>query len=234
MDAAVPVPGTGPGTGEPEDGDAPAPESGAGAGLPAGPLAGEPEDGDASVPVPGTGPKAEEPDDGAEADAAVPVPASPPVRHLGLVFAVAAVTLALDQLTKWWALETLATRAPIELIGSLQFNLAFNEGAAFSFGDGRNLGPYIAVLAIFVVIFLVRSEATTSRLGAATAGLIAGGVLGNITDRAFRAGDGFFGGAVVDFIDVQWYPVFNIADSAICVGAVLFILVGLRKPADTT
>jgi signal peptidase II len=188
-----------------------------------------------AVPTQGTGPGTEEPEDGdADTGADAPVPESPPARHLGLVLAVAAVTLAIDQLTKWWALETLATRPPIELIGSLQLNLAFNEGAAFSFGDGRNLGPFIAVLALVVVVFLVRNQATTTRLGAATAGLIAGGVLGNVTDRAFRAGDGFFGGAVVDFIDVQWYPVFNIADSSICVGAVLFILVGLRKPAAPT
>jgi lipoprotein signal peptidase len=150
-----------------------------------------------AVPAQGTGPGTDEPE---ETDADAPVAESPPARHLVLVLAVAAVTLAIDQLTKWWALETLSTRPPIELVGSLQFNLAFNEGAAFSFGDGLNLGPFIAVLAIFVVAFLVRSEATTNRLGAATAGLIA----------------------------------VNIADSAICVGAVLFVLVGLRKPADTT
>ena len=213
---AVPAQGTGSGTDEPE---------GTGADPAADPTDGT--DTEAAAPV-------AEPVDGNDAEGPSPAAEPPtPTRHLGLVLAVAGVTLALDQLTKWWALETLATRAPIELVGSLQLNLAFNEGAAFSFGDGLNLGPFIAVLALVVVVFLVRNEATTHRLGAATAGLIAGGVLGNITDRAFREGDGFFGGAVVDFIDVQWYPVFNIADSAICVGAVLFVLVGLRRPAAT-
>jgi signal peptidase II len=78
----------------------------------------------------------------------------------------------------------------------------------------------------------VRSPvATATRVGAATAGLIAGGALGNLVDRAFRGHNGFLGGSVVDFIDVQWYPVFNLADSAICVGAVLFVLVGMRQPA---
>jgi signal peptidase II len=153
-------------------------------------------------------------------------------RQLTVVGVVAVLTVVLDQLTKWWALETLTNRAPIELVGSLQFNLAFNEGAAFSFGDGWNLGPFIAVLALVVVAFLIRSPAAmTSGFGAATAGLIAGGAIGNLVDRAFRSSDGFFGGAVVDFIDLQWYPVFNIADSAVCVGAVLFVIVGWRQPA---
>jgi signal peptidase II len=52
-------------------------------------------------------------------------------------------------------------------------------------------------------------------------GLVFGGALGNLIDRAFREGDGFLGGGVVDFIDLQWWPVFNIADAAIVVGALL-------------
>jgi signal peptidase II len=52
-------------------------------------------------------------------------------------------------------------------------------------------------------------------------GLVAGGALGNLIDRAFRAGDGFLGGGVVDFIDLQWWPVFNLADAAIVLGALL-------------
>lgn len=159
-------------------------------------------------------------------------PVGPARPHmLRWVAAVAVVTVAIDQLTKWWALEELTGRAPIELLGSLQLNLAFNEGAAFSIGDGWNVGPFIAVLALVVVGFLVRSPAAmSSRAGAATAGLIAGGAFGNLVDRAFRESDRFFGGAVVDFIDVQWWPVFNIADSAVCVGAVLFVVIGWRQP----
>ncbi len=62
-------------------------------------------------------------------------------------------------------------------------------------------------------------------------GLLVGGALGNLADRAFRSGlgsSGFLHGAVVDFIDLQWWPVFNVADAAIGVGAVLLVLFGLR------
>jgi signal peptidase II len=55
--------------------------------------------------------------------------------------------------------------------------------------------------------------------------MVLGGAIGNLLDRAFRPGDGFLGGGVVDFIDLQWWPVFNLADSAIVVGAItLFLL----------
>ena len=55
-------------------------------------------------------------------------------------------------------------------------------------------------------------------------GLVAGGALGNLGDRAFRSGDGFMGGAVVDFVDLQWWPVFNVADMALVCGVVLLLL----------
>jgi signal peptidase II len=55
-------------------------------------------------------------------------------------------------------------------------------------------------------------------------GLIAGGALGNLADRAFRAGDGFMGGAVIDFIDVQWWPVWNVADMALVFGVILLFV----------
>ena len=54
--------------------------------------------------------------------------------------------------------------------------------------------------------------------------LVLGGALGNLADRAFRDGQGFLGGAVIDFIDLQWWPVFNVADAAITVGAATLAL----------
>jgi signal peptidase II len=59
-------------------------------------------------------------------------------------------------------------------------------------------------------------------------GMVLGGALGNLSDRAFRGGGGFLGGGVVDFVDLQWWPVFNVADSAIVVGAILLFLVQWR------
>ena len=67
-------------------------------------------------------------------------------------------------------------------------------------------------------------------------GMVLGGAVGNLADRVARAGDGFLGGAVVDFIDLQWWPVFNAADSAIVVAGVILVLTASRhrqsQPAD--
>jgi signal peptidase II len=152
-----------------------------------------------------------------------------PPRRLRLVAIVAIVVIALDQGTKHWALNRLVD-GPIDVVGSLRFNLAFNPGAAFSLGSGGRFGPWIAVLAIGVVSVLALGYPSRFRLGAVAAGLITGGAFGNLIDRAFRGDEGFLHGAVVDFIDLQWWPVFNIADAAICVGAVLLVLVSLREP----
>ena len=136
--------------------------------------------------------------------------------------AVAAALVAIDQITKNWAIENLADGREHHVIWTLQWNLAFNSGMAFS--RGRGLGPFIGVLAFVVVIALVVSSARVeSRLGRVAAGMLIGGALGNLLDRAFR-GDGLLNGAVIDFIDVQWWPIFNIADVGVTVGAVLFML----------
>ena len=150
-----------------------------------------------------------------------------PARHgrarWPLLLGTAALVLALDQLTKWWAVNVLDMRT-IELVGSLRLRLTINYGSAFSLADGR--GPLISLLAIVIVVFLLRSgRHATSPAMAITIGMVLGGAIGNLLDRAFRAGDGFLGGGVVDFIDLQWWPVFNLADSAIVVGAIaLFLL----------
>jgi signal peptidase II len=88
------------------------------------------------------------------------------------------------------------------------------------------------VLALGVVGFLLwQGRTTTSRAGAVALGLILGGALGNLADRAFR-GDGFFDGGVVDFLDLQWWPVFNVADTCVVVGGILLVVVTLRTPMD--
>lgn len=151
-------------------------------------------------------------------------------RKLALVGTVAAVTILLDQITKHWALQTLQD-GPIDLVGSLRFNLTYNTGTAFSLGGGKGLGPWISVLAIAVVVILSLGYTSRFRLGAFAAGLIAGGAFGNLIDRAFRGDDGFLHGAVVDMIDLQWWPIFNVADAAICVGAALLVFASIRAPA---
>ena len=151
-------------------------------------------------------------------------------RRLWLLIAAIVV---LDQLTKHWALNRLSEGRTIDIVGSLRFNLAFNKGMAFSQATGA--GPIIGGIAFIVVIVVVlwmRRQA--QGLAALAAGLIVGGATGNLIDRLFR-GDAWLRGAVVDFIDLQWWPVFNIADSAITIGAVLMIVASVRaKPAPTS
>ena len=145
-----------------------------------------------------------------------------------LLAAVAAGILLADQLTKLWALRTLDERT-IHLFWTIRLRLIFNQGTAF--GLGPSLAPLITVAAVVVSLLLIAATwSTTSRSVAALAGLVLGGALGNLGDRAFR-GSGFFGGSVVDFIDPQWWPVFNVADAAITVGVVIFAAILLRSGA---
>ena len=143
------------------------------------------------------------------------------------LWALVAVIIAVDQLTKHWALGRLSDGRTIDLVGSLRFNLAFNRGMAFSRGSG--LGPIIGALAFVIVIVIVLWMRRSARgLPAVAAGLIVGGAVGNLVDRLFR-GEAWLRGAVVDFIDLQWFPVFNVADSAITIGALLMVLASLRQ-----
>ncbi|MGI9603206.1 MAG: signal peptidase II [Acidimicrobiales bacterium] len=136
-----------------------------------------------------------------------------------LLVGVALVVFAADQLTKAWALDRLAD-GDIELIFGWRFHLVRNPAAAFSLGGG--LGPVIGILALGVVATLViMSRDYPRRLPTVFVGMIVGGALGNVADRLFRSSDGFLGGEVIDFIDVGFWPVFNVADSAVVVGVIL-------------
>ena len=127
----------------------------------------------------------------------------------------------LDQVTKSWAVSALGDGRVIHVFGSLQFSLGFNSGFAFSQGQG--MGPLVGIFAIIAVLFLLRAvRKATSQLAAMALCAIVAGALGNIADRIFR-GEGWLHGRVVDFIDVQWWPVFNVADSSITVGACALI-----------
>jgi len=144
-----------------------------------------------------------------------------------LLFAVTALAwIALDQLTKAWALS-LDGRV-INVVWTLRINQTENFGASFSLGAGW--GAWIGVAALLVVGFLVWKGTTLrSRLGAIALGLIVGGALGNVFDRMFRGETGFMSGGVVDFIDFQWWPIFNFADIGIVVGSILFVFVVMRE-----
>jgi signal peptidase II len=145
----------------------------------------------------------------------------------GAIGLTALAVIVVDQLTKWWAVNTLDTRT-IDLFWSLRLRLAFNTGTAFSIGS--RFSSIIALIAVAVVLVLLRAS-RSMRAGVATiaVGLVVGGALGNLADRVLREGGGFLGGAVVDFVDLQWWPIFNVADAAICVGAVLLALTASRE-----
>lgn len=142
------------------------------------------------------------------------------------LFAVAAAAYVADRVTKVWAESRLAD-TPIDVIdGVLTFRFTTNSGGAFSIGGSA---PWIFVTASVIVIGLILATAFRHRSlpTAAAVGSILGGALGNLTDRAIR-GPGFRG-RVVDFIDLHVWPIFNLADTAIVVGAVLLAVASFRE-----
>lgn len=142
---------------------------------------------------------------------------------LPVLLAVAVAVLALDQLTKAWAVHALGGGNKIDLVWTARFNLVRNDGAAFSVGSG--LTPLIAVAAIGVSVAVVVVGRDVKRRSVLIAlGMVLGGALGNVIDRLLRSGDGFLRGAVVDFVDLQWWPVFNVADMGIVVGGFLLVV----------
>ncbi|MGA0793640.1 MAG: signal peptidase II [Ilumatobacteraceae bacterium] len=138
-----------------------------------------------------------------------------------------ATIVVVDQLSKHWALNRLSGNRTIDIVGSLRFNLAFNKGMAFSQATGA--GPIIGALGFVVIIGIVLwLRRSAQGLAAIAAGMIVGGAIGNLVDRLLR-GDAWLRGAVVDFVDLQWFPIFNLADSAISVGAMLMIIASFRN-----
>jgi len=142
-----------------------------------------------------------------------------------LGWGLAAAIFALDQASKWLVLE-LFSNSPrmIEVLPFFNLVLAWNRGISFGmFGGLGDWGPWILVgvalvICVILALWLAKAE---NRFTAVSLGLIIGGAVGNIVDRVrFHA--------VVDFLDVHAFgyhwPAFNVADSAICVGAVILIL----------
>jgi len=142
-----------------------------------------------------------------------------------VIGAIAAI-VAIDQLTKAWAVAALSD-GPVHVIGeTVELELTRNAGGAFSRFQGMT--PVLAVGAIIVTFVLVRVlRRTTDRVLVVALTLLLGGALGNLMDRFFRA-PGFLRGHVVDFVSVGWWPLFNVADSCVTIGAVLLIARSFR------
>jgi signal peptidase II len=140
---------------------------------------------------------------------------------------VAAFVLAADIITKALVVAHLREGEPVHVLGDvLMLNLLRNPGAAFSVGTGDTI--VFTAIAVAVVVYIARTARKLYSIGwAITLGLLLGGALGNLTDRIFRA-PGLFRGNVVDWIEVtRYWPVFNLADSAIVCGGILTVLLAM-------
>lgn len=146
--------------------------------------------------------------------------------------ALSAIVIGLDQLTKSWITSGFQLGDSITITSFFNLVLAYNTGAAFDFladagGWQRVFFIAIAVIASIVIVYLMRKPQNDTLMNAALA-LILGGAIGNVIDRVRL-------GHVVDFIQVHgagyYFPAFNVADSAITVGAALLIWDSFRKPA---
>jgi signal peptidase II len=148
------------------------------------------------------------------------------LRSPALPLAVAAGIVVVDQLTKAWAVSALSD-GPVHVVGSLlQLRLTRNPGGAFSLLT--NLTPVLAVLAVVMVAYILRTtRRTTDVVMAYSLALVLGGAVGNLVDRLVRS-PGFLRGEVVDFIKVPNWPTFNVADSAITVGVILIAIRGWK------
>lgn len=144
------------------------------------------------------------------------------------LYFIAWVIWLIDFATKTWAIANLDSRDPIKLIGSfLQLTLVKNSGAAFSFATGATL--ILSIFACCVVAAIsYYAPKITSKGWAIVIGLALGGILGNLSDRIFRA-PGFFTGHVIDWIQIPNWPVFNIADSAIVVATAIAVVLSIKN-----
>lgn len=145
-----------------------------------------------------------------------------PRRCIFLFAGVGVLAWALDQITKVWAVSALSDGRVIDVVpGGFDFVLTRNPGAAFSMGTG--LTAALSVLAIIVIIVVIRAATRLRDSGWAVGlGFLVGGALGNLTDRIFRE-PAVMRGHVVDFLHIHHWPVFNVADCAITIAAVLII-----------
>ena len=137
------------------------------------------------------------------------------------VLAVAAVAAAADWLVKVLATVALDDR-PIEVGSLVTLRLSHNPGVAFGMGDWLPGPALIAMTAVVTIVLAI--VAVGGGLGPWwAAGLVLGGAIANLVDRVI-------GGTVVDYVDLSWWPSFNLADVWLTVGCALLALTSLRTP----
>lgn len=148
-------------------------------------------------------------------------------------FVLSLLVLLVDQASKYWATNYLIPYQPEPLFPMMNFTLAYNTGAAFSFLSGAGswhrwfFAGFSIVMSLILIVWLIRIP-VKAKLQSAAISLILGGAVGNLYDRALL-------GHVTDFIDVYYenhhWPVFNLADSAICIGAILLLIDLCKNPS---
>lgn len=140
-----------------------------------------------------------------------------------ILLLIAAVVLIADIVTKSLAVAHIDPADPISIVGdTVTLTLLRNSGAAFSMATGYTW--ILTIIALVVVAVIIRfSSRLRSGWWMLGLGLVLGGALGNLVDRLFRS-PGPLRGYVVDFVSVGWWPVFNVADSAVVCGAVLLVV----------
>lgn len=140
-----------------------------------------------------------------------------------LYYIIALIIILFDQWTKWIVVHSMELGERIPLIDNvLYFTSHRNQGAAFGILQGQMWFFYIVtVFVVGFIVYYIQKEAKKSVLLGVSLGLILGGAIGNFIDRVFR-------GEVVDFIDTfiftYNFPIFNVADSALCVGVALIFI----------
>lgn len=133
----------------------------------------------------------------------------------------------LDYSTKFIALKYL-TDQPVRVVGDLlKFNLTFNSGAAFSLASSGTifLSSFSLIMVALIFYFSRRVRSTP---WAIAMGVALGGIFGNLADRIFRS-PGALQGEVVDWIQIPYWPVFNIADTAVVTSAILITILSAKN-----
>lgn len=150
------------------------------------------------------------------------------IRRSDLVV-VALLVLTVDQILKWVVSTTLQNGKVVDVLGGLvRFDYTSNTGAAFGIFQARGaLFSAIALAVVMGIVFSFRKIAASPPLVRISLGLVLGGAIGNLIDRIRL-------GYVVDFIDLRWWPVFNIADSAIVIGVLVLVSRAALQPSTTS
>jgi signal peptidase II len=136
-------------------------------------------------------------------------------------FLTALLTVAADQLSKLWIRDYLPEGQSLPETGLFRLTHVHNSGGVFGLFQGQSLRLIIvafigvAIILIYALVIYRRPPFSDNMVGKSALGLILGGTIGNLIDRLHL-------GYVTDFIDVGWWPAFNIADSAVVVGVIVF------------